>query len=144
MAGAVSWHSYSNNRLEIQKTIFCDLLRKINTEPRFSEVVKSVEVAIQKNEDPFQRIKWLQFLNQKAETVERQDWNMPFMGPEYFSTLCGQDRDKGEAAFSLVKSRFCCEVKFDDVIGSYRMLLERYKRVRKQYTNGMISLHYGS
>ncbi|KAH7544741.1 hypothetical protein FEM48_Zijuj01G0018400 [Ziziphus jujuba var. spinosa] len=144
LAGAVSWHSYSNNRLEIQKTIFCDLLRKINTEPRFSEVVKSVEVAIQKNEDPFQRIKWLQFLNQKAETVERQDWNMPFMGPEYFSTLCGQDRDKGEAAFSLVKSRFCCEVKFDDVIGSYRMLLERYKKVRKQYTNGMISLHYGS
>lgn len=107
-------------------------------------MLKSVEVAVQKNEDPFQRFKWLQLLSQKAETVERQDWNMPFMGPENFSALCGQDRDKVEAAFRLVKSRFCCEVKFDDVLESYKMLLERYKKVRKQYMNGMISLHNGS
>lgn len=78
------------------------------------------------------------------ETGERHDWNMPSMGPENLSSIFGQDKYNIEAAFSEVKFRFCNEVKLDDVIESYKMVLERYKRVRKQYMNGMISLHYGS
>lgn len=145
LAGAIPLPSYSNNRLDLmQKTIFSQLLSKINIEPRFLEVLRSVEVATQKNEDAFQRIKWLQILNHEMETVERHDWNIHSMGPENLSSLLCQDKDKVEAAFSDVKSRFCSEVKFDDVIESYKMVLERYKRVRNQYMNGMISLHYGS
>lgn len=143
LAGANSLPTQCNNMHDLTpETIFSDLLSKINTKARFLEVLRSVEGAIQKNEDPFQRIKWIQVFNQEMEIVERRTWNMLFMEPGNLSLLFGQDNCNVEAAFSEVKSRFCSEVKFDDVIETYKMLLERYKRVRKLYTNGMISLHY--
>jgi hypothetical protein len=33
-----------------------------------------------------------------------------------------------EAAFMQVKSKFCDEVLFEDVIDSYKLLLEKYKK----------------
>ncbi|XP_059637411.1 uncharacterized protein LOC132279449 [Cornus florida] len=124
-----------------QRTIFSQLISRINTESRFSDTIRSIEMAVQKHEDPLQQIKWLQHLDNNGETIDRQDWRSPSVGTESFLLLCDQHKDEAEAAFMRVKSKFCSEVVFEDVEQSYRMLLEKYKKTRKQYMSGMLALH---
>uniref|UniRef100_F6GXI6 Uncharacterized protein n=1 Tax=Vitis vinifera TaxID=29760 RepID=F6GXI6_VITVI len=124
-----------------QRTIFIYIIDKICSESGFLEALRVVEVAIQKNEDPFQRLRWLQLLNWEAEMIEEHGGDFPSVGFEKLSSLFNQHRDKAEVAFMNVKSKFCCEVAFEDVIDSYGMVLEKYKKTRKQYMNGMLSLH---
>ncbi|PON42746.1 hypothetical protein TorRG33x02_335140 [Trema orientale] len=127
-----------------QENIFCHLVDKINTESRFLEALSNVEAALRKNEDPFQRIRWLWTSNLVGKPCERHDWNMPFGGIMNLFPLSAQDKCEVEGKFMQMKSRFCSEVLLEDVKQSYKMLLEKYRKVRKQYMNGMISLHYGS
>ena len=124
-----------------QRTIFIYIIDKICSESGFLEALRVVEVAIQKNEDPFQWLRWLQLLNWEAEMIEEHGGDFPSVGFEKLSSLFNQHRDKAEVAFMNVKSKFCCEVAFEDVIDSYGMVLEKYKKTRKQYMNGMLSLH---
>lgn len=145
LVAAISLPSETSSWLDLnQSTIFSYLIDNINKKSRFLEVLKSIEVAIQKNEDPFQRIRWLGLLNLEGETYERHDWNFPLMEVDHLFRLCAQHKDKVEAAFMHVKSRFCSEVLFGCVLDSYKMLLEKYRKTRRQYMNGMTSLHYKS
>lgn len=124
-----------------QRNMFRSLIDKVNTESRFPEALKKVEIATRKNEDPFQRIRWLQNLDLGSEAFKRLDWNMLFMGTEELFRSSVQHKCEVNATFMQLKSRFCCEILFEDVKQSYRRLLEKYRKVRKQYMNGMISLH---
>lgn len=124
-----------------QKSIFNHLINQINAGSKFFEVLGSVEVAIEKNEDPFRRMRWLQLLSPERETFQEHDWNIPFMGVQNLLPLYAQHKDIAEAAFMQLKSKFCGEVLFENVIDSYKMLLDKYKKARKQYMNGMLLLH---
>lgn len=141
LVGATSLPSGTCYWLDLdQKTIFSHLIDKINTESRFSEALRIIEVAIRKNEDPFQQIRWLRLLNAEGETAEGHDWNFSFMEAAKLFPLCVKHKDKAEEAFMNVKSRFCDEVLFGDVVDRYKLLLDKYRKARKQYMNGMISL----
>lgn len=94
---------------------------------------------MQKNEDPFQRIRWLRLLSADGETTGH-DSNFSFMEASKLFPLCVEHKDKAEEAFMHVKSRFCDEVLFVDVLDCYKLLLNKYRKARKQYMNGMISL----
>ena len=145
LVAGISSSLYSNDWLDLNnETIFCRLVDKINTESRFSEALSYVEAALQKNEEPFQRLRWLRILYLGGKTCERHDWNIPFSGIMNLFPLLAQDKCEVECAFMQIKSRFCCEILLQDVKQSYKMLLEKYRKVRKEYTNGMISMHYGS
>ncbi|KAG6741049.1 hypothetical protein NC652_040213 [Populus alba x Populus x berolinensis] len=124
-----------------QKTTFNHIIDQINKASMFLEVFRSVEVAIGKNEDPFHRMRWLRLLYQETETIQEHDWNVPLGEFQNLFPSCAQHKDMTEAAFMQVKSKFCDEVLFEDVIDSYKLLLEKYKKARKQYMNGMLSLH---
>uniref|UniRef100_A0A5B7C259 Bifunctional lysine-specific demethylase and histidyl-hydroxylase n=1 Tax=Davidia involucrata TaxID=16924 RepID=A0A5B7C259_DAVIN len=124
-----------------QRTIFSHLVNRINTESRFLDALRSVEVAVQKNEDPLQQIRWLQHLNKEGEIPDVHNWNISSMGTESSFLMFDQHKDKAEAVFVQVKSNFCSEVVFEDVEQSYKILLEKYKKARKQYMSGMLSLH---
>ncbi|KAG4383513.1 hypothetical protein GLYMA_13G102601v4 [Glycine max] len=117
------------------------LTLSIEVEPpfEFMEVLSSIEVAIQKNEDPFQQIRWLWVLCMEKETSSEYNTNKSFMIEDLLS-LCAQHKDKFEAAFLNVKSRFCSEVVFE-VVTSNRMLLQKCRNTRKQYINRMFLLH---
>ncbi|CAH9086500.1 unnamed protein product [Cuscuta epithymum] len=52
-----------------------------------------------------------------------------------------QNREVAEAVFYQVKSSFCSEVAFEDVQPVYVTLLDDYRKARKQYANGMLSIH---
>lgn len=120
-----------------QKNIFCHVIDKIHTESRFLEVLRTLEVANQKNIDPYQQIRWLRHLEKDTVGVH----NYPSCMIEDMLSLCVQHKNEVEAAFLDVKSRFCSEVVFEVVLISYRVLLQKYRKTRKQYSNGMISLH---
>ncbi|KAG4959152.1 hypothetical protein JHK87_035785 [Glycine soja] len=98
-----------------QRNTFFYLIDKIRTESRFMEVLSSIEVAIQKNEDPFQQIRWLWVLCMEKETSSEYNTNKSFMIEDLLS-LCAQHKDKFEAAFLNVKSRFCSEVELDELL----------------------------
>ncbi|KAK3005449.1 hypothetical protein RJ639_015618, partial [Escallonia herrerae] len=137
MVGAISLPLVTEGWLNInQRTIFKQLLTKISTESSFLDTVKSVEAAIQKREDPFQDLKWLQHLNKKGKASERH------IRVENLFDLVNQQKDKAEVAFMDAKSRFCKEVEFEDVQQNYMVLLEKYRTARNQYKNGMLSLHW--
>ncbi|CAI8611071.1 unnamed protein product [Vicia faba] len=140
LSAADSLPSDVYNRLtENQRKNFLDLIDKIRNECKFSEVLSNIEVAIQKNKDPFDQIQWLWVLSMEKEA------NNGYMDRSFIiedlRSLCAKHKDKLEAAFLKVKSRFCSEVVFDDIVTSHRMLLQKYKKTRRQYVNGMISLH---
>ncbi|OMO77614.1 hypothetical protein COLO4_25058 [Corchorus olitorius] len=139
LVAAASLQSDTNSWLDVhQKTIFSNLIEKISRESRFAEALKSVEVAVQRNEDPFQRIKWLRFLNQDREPV---DWDVPLTGVQDLLSTYVKHRKMAETVFMQVKYKFCSEVSYADVIGNYKILHGKYKKARKQYMNGMLSLH---
>ena len=140
LVGAMSLPSDISNMLDQnQKTIFSHLINKIDTESGFLDALRIIEVAMQKNEDPFQRIRWLRLLSADGETTGH-DSNFSFMEASKLFPLCVEHKDKAEEAFIHVKSRFCDEVLFVDVLDRYKLLLNKYRKARKQYMNGMISL----
>ncbi|KAJ7955871.1 Lysine-specific demethylase NO66 [Quillaja saponaria] len=143
LAAAISSPSDAYNWLALnQRNIFAHVIDKIYTDSKLPEVVGSLELSIQKNEDPFQRIRWLQLLHLEKETTRGCDWGEPFVGVENLLSLSAEHKDEVEVAFLQVKSRFCSEVVFGDIILSYKMFLEKYRKTRRQYMNGMVALHH--
>ncbi|KAL5549720.1 hypothetical protein UlMin_004951, partial [Ulmus minor] len=129
LVAANSASSNSNDWIALnQRTIFCSLIDKINTESKFLEALRSLEVAIEKNEDPLDRIKWLWSFNLGDKSIDGHSWNRPLVETENLCKSLIQYKCEIEASFIKVKSRFCCEVLFDDVKPSYTMLLEKYRK----------------
>ncbi|XP_057981573.1 uncharacterized protein LOC131166939 isoform X2 [Malania oleifera] len=124
-----------------QKTIFSQLIDSINAKSTFSEALRTVEQAIQKDEDIFQQIRWLELFNQDGEIIDGCGWNFQFMSAENLLSLFDLYKDKTEAVFVEVKSNFCREVMFENTREHYRMLLGKYRKARMQYMSGMLSLH---
>ncbi|XP_062077473.1 uncharacterized protein LOC133782249 [Humulus lupulus] len=142
LVAGISSSSYSSDLLDPNRIFFHCLVDKINTESMFSEALSNVEAALQKNEDPFQRIRWLQILGD--EKCEGLDCYAPFREIMNLFPLLAQNKCEIEGGFMQIKSRFCSEIIFEDVKQSYKKLLEKYRNARKQYKNGMISLHHGA
>lgn len=143
LVAAISLPSDSNNRLDVnQKAIFSRLIDTIRRESKFLEVLASIEIAVEKNEDPFHRMRWLRLLNVDGkESIKEDKWTVPSIGIRDLLSTCVNHRGNVETTFMEVRSRFCCEVQFENVVERYKKLLERYRKVRSQYTTGMISLH---
>lgn len=126
-----SSNTRDNRVLKNQKTTFSHLISTITGDSKFPEAVDHLEAALEKNEDPFEHVRWMKYLTAEDEEIEgAEDWSMSL-----------EDRDMMEAAFMEVKLRFCDEVEFEDVEEGYLVMLEKYRKVRKQYINGMLSLH---
>lgn len=125
-----------------QRKTFCYLISRIAIESKFSDAVSHLEATLQKNEDPFEHLRWMKYFSVEEEENERSlNLSISSEDSRYLSDLLSQHRDIAEAAFVQVRSKFSHEVKFQNVELHYKMLLEKYRKVRKQYTNGMISLH---
>ncbi|KAL0334399.1 UNVERIFIED_CONTAM: hypothetical protein Sangu_1596100 [Sesamum angustifolium] len=126
-----------------QMMIFRDLISRITSDSKFSDAVEHLEAAIHKNEDPLEHVRWMKHLNEEGEEVERsQSLSISSADSRCLpDLLIPHNRDTAKAAFVHIKSKFCREVEFQDAEQYYKMLLEKYRKVRKQYSNGMLSLH---
>ncbi|KAL4035976.1 hypothetical protein IC575_004690 [Cucumis melo] len=143
LVAACSLPSETNDRLGlIQKTTFSRLLDKISSESKFSEVLAALKISVEKDEDPFHRMRWLRLLNVDGkESIKDDKWTMPSIGIRDLLSTCVNHREQIGTTFVEVKSRFCREVRFKNAVECYQKLLKRFRKVRSQYTNGMISLH---
>lgn len=143
LVGAISLLSDSKDWLDLnQRAIFSHLVETIDARSSFSDALRNVTQSLQENEDPLQQIRWLMHLGNEDEVIEAQKWNIPSV--EEFERLIlfsHEHEDETEAAFLEVKSKFCSQAVFEDVEKCYKILLEKYRKVRKQYTSGMLSLH---
>lgn len=143
LVAASSLPTDTNNRFDLnQKTTFSRLIDKISRESKFLEVVAGIKISVEKDEDPFHRMRWLRLFNVDGkESVKEDKWTMPTSGIGDLLSTCVNHREKIETTFLEVKSRFCSEVRFENAVECYKKLLERFRKVRSQYTTGMISLH---
>lgn len=114
-----------------QRSTFNHLLSKIDSDCNFNDIVSKIVAAIRKNKDFFDKLRWVRHLNQEMPSIRIED---------IFHVVAHQ-KDKVEAAFIVVKSEFCNEIVFDDIVHHYKVLLEKYRSTRKQYINGMLSLN---
>ncbi|XP_026457973.1 uncharacterized protein LOC113358592 isoform X2 [Papaver somniferum] len=125
-----------------QRKTFSYIVDCIDKEANFLKAFQCVEEAIQeKNEEWFQRLRWLHHLDHEGVADEGFDWTSHLEGFENLLRLLYEDREDAEATFTLVKSSFCKAVAFENVCESFEMLLLKYKRTRKHYMSGMLSLH---
>ncbi|RZC56658.1 hypothetical protein C5167_015498 [Papaver somniferum] len=85
----------------------------------------------EKNEELFQRMRWLHHLDHEGEADEGFDWNYPLKGFENLLHILYENKEDAEARFTLVKSNFCKAVVFENVCESFEILLLKYKRTRK-------------
>lgn len=143
LVAASSLPTDTNNRFDLnQKTTFSRLIDKISRESKFLEVVAGIKISVEKDEDPFHRMRWLRLFNVDGKESGKEDkWTMPTSGIGDLLSTCVNHREKIETTFLEVKSRFCSEVRFENAVECYKKLLERFRKVRSQYTTGMISLH---
>ncbi|CAH9093287.1 unnamed protein product [Cuscuta europaea] len=122
-----------------QKEIFSHIICKIRSEATFVDVLKQVEVGIEKHEDLFSHFKWIRHLLKGEHETDTNSIHL--VDANDVIHQISQNRDVAEAVFYRVKSNFCNEVAFEDVQPDYVTLLDDYRKARKQYANGMLSLH---
>lgn len=143
LSGAISSSSHPEEWLDIhQKTIFIDLINRISNEVSFENAMEQVLTSFAESEDPFQEISWLHNFGRDGEVIEEEfSHNSLVDQHDYFHRLNQQQKDEMGVRFAQVKSAFCSEVVYEDAQQMYKGLLQKYRAVRKQYTNGMLSLH---
>ncbi|XP_041999483.1 uncharacterized protein LOC121748957 isoform X2 [Salvia splendens] len=144
LVDAMPFSCYTNREWlqKNQRKTFGYLINRIMSESKFSDAVSHLEATLLKNEDPLEHLRWMKYLTLEAEEIESvSNLCIPSADSRYLFDLLIHHKDIAEAAFIQVRSRFCHEVEFRDVELHYRMLLEKYRKVRKQYATGMLSLH---
>ncbi|CAI9293714.1 unnamed protein product [Lactuca saligna] len=131
LVGGISYQSVTQIWLKThQQLLFNHLISKINSNSNFKYIASNV---LGKHEDILENFKWLEHLDKKTPSIEMED---------IFHLLI-HEKEKVEAVFMMIKSEFCNKVVllFDDVVCCYNELLEKYRRTRKQYINGMLALN---
>ncbi|KAL2456032.1 uncharacterized protein Fot_57121 [Forsythia ovata] len=142
LVGAISSTSSTEGWLgTCQRTLFWHLISIINTELKFSDALKLLEEAVQKHEDPLEQIRWLKDLILEEEVTKSQRCSISNSDNGCGFHLLRNHRDIAEDVFTEVKSKFCKEIVFEEVEQRYKVMLEKYRKVREQYTDGMLSLH---
>lgn len=123
-----------------QRTTFDLVIDKINKLSSFTDSLKFLQMPVQRDEDPFNWLRWLEHANGREVSIMD---NLGFTSDEICKILpfIYQHKDDVEGAFVLIKSKFCNEALFDDAKESFRCLHSMYKEARMRYLNGMLSLH---
>ncbi|KAK8966021.1 hypothetical protein KSP40_PGU012385 [Platanthera guangdongensis] len=122
------------------RSSFDYIIKIINDFSQFSETfARIVTTVLENNEDYLLWMRWLRHLPQE------EDWKIDYDNPlELFKDLVLSNRigiEELSLEFSQVKSEFCESVVFEDACDEFMVLLEKYRKTRKQYMKGMLSLH---
>ncbi|KAJ8634551.1 hypothetical protein MRB53_008818 [Persea americana] len=124
-----------------QRATFSYIIDKINAGSCFLEAFEIVEAAVHgRNDDSLQWMRWLRHLPREGAADESIDYNNPWKVFENLVLLYNGRTEEAHAAFAHIKSQFCEGVIFEDVCNVFDTLLKKYRRTRKQYMNGMLSL----
>lgn len=130
----------SNIRLK-QKATFDQIIDTFNeSSGGFSEAFHLIAAAVRENDDDcLQWMRWLRHLC--YERLEKENFDEPLeLFKEFVVLNCRPFKDL-MAEFSHVKSEFCRSVVFEDACDELKLVLDKFRKTRKQYMMGMLSLH---
>lgn len=129
----------SNVRLK-QKVTFDQIINMFNASSYLSETLELIVTAVKENdEDCLQWMRWLRHLCH--ERLEKVNFDEPLELFKEFVLLNYRPFKDVMAEFCQVKSEFCRSVVFEDACDELKVLLHKYRKTRKQYMMGMLSLH---
>lgn len=124
-----------------QRATFSYIMNKIDTGSSFLEAFKIIEAAVHgRNDESLQWMRWLRHLPREGAVDETIDYNNPWKVFENLVLLYNGHTEEAHATFAHIKSQFCEGVIFEDVCNVFDTVLKKYKKTRKQYMNGMLSL----
>uniref|UniRef100_A0A1D1ZFU6 Bifunctional lysine-specific demethylase and histidyl-hydroxylase n=1 Tax=Anthurium amnicola TaxID=1678845 RepID=A0A1D1ZFU6_9ARAE len=126
----------------MQRSIFCNIINSIDVQSNFMEAFKKIEDLVHEKDDiSLQWLRWIRHLPQEGNEIEKFDFDILLQAFDEFLLLTRGNIKAVETIFMQVKCQFCRSVTFEDVRESFESLLKKYKKVRRQYMNGMLSLH---
>ncbi|KAJ0985114.1 hypothetical protein J5N97_003470 [Dioscorea zingiberensis] len=132
----------ANSLMMKQKATFCYILDKINVSSNFMKTFKIIETAVQEREiDSMQWMRWFQHLPQEGNEPGKVNFNNLLGILEDVIASYSEFTEEAMFEFDCVKFNFCRDVVFEDACKSFMLLLEKYRRTRRQYVQGMLSLH---
>lgn len=142
LVGASSFSSLTEDRLNNNwRTIFGFLVNRILNESKFSDILKHIEAVLKENEDPLGHLRWMRHLAVEEKIENSSSSSILSVDSRYMLDLSSQHWGVAEEVFMQVMLKFCTEIEFNDIEVRYKMLLDKYREARKQYTHGMLSLH---
>ncbi|XP_062184073.1 uncharacterized protein LOC133888008 [Phragmites australis] len=125
-----------------QRSIFDDIIRKIDHNCSFEEALKCIELSVKEgNDENFQWMSWLRHLPQHKDADDRIDFCNVLEALKELLVAFSSDPEQALAGFTGFKSRFCRCVLYEDACLSFETLLQMYRATRNQYTRGMLALH---
>lgn len=132
----------SDSLLLKHKTIFDFIIEKIDASSSFMDAFECIKIVVEeRNDDSLQWMRWIRHLSQKGDMKEKIDFNNLLQVFEDIVLFYTDHIAEAMAKFSYFKSKFCRDAMFEDACRCFKTLLEKYRRVRRQYMNGMLSLH---
>ncbi|XP_026663693.2 uncharacterized protein LOC103715626 [Phoenix dactylifera] len=125
-----------------QRATFGYIIERIHASSNCIEAFRIIETVVQeRSDDSLQWMRWLQHLPQHGDVDEKLDFNNLVGVLDDLIVLYNEDNKKAMIEFTQFKSKFCRYVIFEDACKSFGILLEKYRKTRKQYMKGMLSLH---
>ncbi|XP_077238409.1 uncharacterized protein LOC143879752 [Tasmannia lanceolata] len=126
-----------------QRATFSYIINRINVGSSFLDAFNTVQATVDEKDDDdlFQWMRWLRNLTLEGDMNEEMDLDNPVKAFKDLVLLYNGRVEEAETDFVQIKFEFCRDVIFEDVCRSYEVLQKKYKKTRKQYMNGMLSLH---
>lgn len=132
----------SDTLLWKHKETFDYIVENINANMKFMEAFEWSKLVVkERNDDSLQWMKWLRHLPQEGDGKEKMDFNNLLKVFEDFFLFYTDHITEAPADFSYFKIEFCRDVIFEDACTCFKTLLEKYRKTRRQYMNGMLALH---
>ncbi|XP_010927052.2 uncharacterized protein [Elaeis guineensis] len=148
MVAAKHWSADTDKDFHVQmlllsqRATFGYIINRIHASSNYIEAFRIIETVVQeRNDDSLQWMRWLQHLPQHGDVDEKLDFNNLLGVLDDLIVLYNEDNKKAMVEFAHFKSKFCRYVIFEDACKSFVILLEKYRKTRKQYMQGMWSLH---
>lgn len=132
----------SDNLMWKHKATFASIIEKIDADSSFVEAFKWIQEVVQeRNDDSLQWMRWLQHLSQGGDMKEKINFNNLLEIFEDLVLMYTGHIAEAVEEFCHFKSMFCRDAVFEDACQCFKTLLDKYRKIRRQYMNGMLSLH---
>ena len=126
-----------HSTIQISKNTFTNVISSVKALTSFSEAIDKTKLALVEDDSIFfLRLCWLRHLPSGSF-----DFDEHLKAFEKLLPLSEDQIVDLESEFAEIKDQFCRSVDFEDSKRGLEVMHRKYKKVRKQYMNGMLSLN---
>ncbi|KAG6493380.1 uncharacterized protein LOC122002003 isoform X1 [Zingiber officinale] len=123
-----------------QKANFLKIINIIDVSSNFTETFEKTVVQ-EANDNFLEWMRWLRHLPQRGVEDVKIDFDDPSRMRSELIELSIKGNEEMKDEFFQTKSRFCRSLVYEEACRMFQVMLEKYRRTRNQYMNGMLALH---